>query len=172
MIYNFLLVDMRMEANAEYRRTAMLAPQECGGCGKFITDRYLMWNIIISIQESKFVRNRYLLRALDLYWHEDCLKCGCCDCRLSENGSTLYTRANLVLCRRDYLRYLAFILIKKPLNGINLDRWFPRLVDVKYSKGRWVKTTKENHSSCSYRADDIADEGVGRLPCHNIHPDF
>lgn len=39
MIYNFLVVDMRMEANAEYRRTAMLAPQECGGCGKFITDR-------------------------------------------------------------------------------------------------------------------------------------
>lgn len=49
---------------------------------------------------------RYLLRALDLYWHEDCLKCGCCDCRLSENGSTLYTKANLVLCRRDYLRFV------------------------------------------------------------------
>lgn len=34
------IVDMRMEANAEYRRTAMLTPQECGGCGKYITDRY------------------------------------------------------------------------------------------------------------------------------------
>ena len=47
---------------------------------------------------------RYLLKALDLYWHEDCLKCGCCDCRLGEVGSTLYTKGNLILCKRDYLR--------------------------------------------------------------------
>uniref|UniRef100_A0A8V0YEN8 LIM domain only protein 3 n=1 Tax=Gallus gallus TaxID=9031 RepID=A0A8V0YEN8_CHICK len=43
-------------------------------------------------------------QALDKYWHEDCLKCACCDCRLGEVGSTLYTKANLILCRRDYLR--------------------------------------------------------------------
>ncbi|XP_012264397.2 LIM domain only protein 3-like [Athalia rosae] len=59
--------------------------QECAGCGKSITERYL-------------------LKALDMYWHEDCLKCGCCDCRLGEVGSTLYTKANLILCKRDYLR--------------------------------------------------------------------
>lgn len=58
---------------------------ECAGCGKRITDRFL-------------------LKALDLFWHEDCLKCGCCDCRLGEVGSTLYTKANLILCKRDYLR--------------------------------------------------------------------
>jgi len=59
--------------------------QECAGCQKPISERYL-------------------LRALDRYWHEDCLKCSCCDCRLGEVGSTLYTKANLLLCRRDYLR--------------------------------------------------------------------
>ncbi|VEN53923.1 unnamed protein product [Callosobruchus maculatus] len=59
--------------------------RECAGCGKRIVERYL-------------------LKALDLYWHEDCLKCGCCDCRLGEVGSTLYTKANLILCKRDYLR--------------------------------------------------------------------
>ncbi|XP_014216893.1 LIM/homeobox protein Lhx9-like isoform X1 [Copidosoma floridanum] len=59
--------------------------QECAGCRKPITERYL-------------------LRALDMYWHEDCLKCSCCDCRLGEVGSTCYTKANLVLCKRDYLR--------------------------------------------------------------------
>ena len=48
---------------------------------------------------------RFLLKALDMLWHEDCLKCGCCDCRLGEVGSTLYTKANLILCKRDYLRY-------------------------------------------------------------------
>ncbi|XP_075234123.1 LIM domain only protein 3-like [Lycorma delicatula] len=59
--------------------------KECAGCGKRITERFL-------------------LKALDLFWHEDCLKCGCCDCRLGEVGSTLYTKANLILCKRDYLR--------------------------------------------------------------------
>ncbi|XP_041973064.1 LIM domain only protein 3 isoform X1 [Aricia agestis] len=60
-------------------------PQICAGCSKVITERYL-------------------LKALDQLWHEDCLKCGCCDCRLGEVGHTLYTRANLILCKRDYLR--------------------------------------------------------------------
>ena len=60
--------------------------QECSGCKKSIIDRYL-------------------LKALDQYWHEDCLKCSCCDCRLGEVGSTLFAKANLLLCRRDYLRY-------------------------------------------------------------------
>jgi len=60
-------------------------PQECAGCGKKIHDKYL-------------------LKALDMYWHEDCLKCGCCDCRLGEVGHSLYTKGNLLLCKRDYLR--------------------------------------------------------------------
>ncbi|KPP67596.1 LIM domain only protein 3-like [Scleropages formosus] len=62
-------------------------PKGCAGCNRKIKDRYL-------------------LKALDKYWHEDCLKCACCDCRLGEVGSTLYTKANLILCRRDYLRSL------------------------------------------------------------------
>lgn len=66
--------------------------QLCAGCGKHIQDRYL-------------------LRALDLLWHEDCLKCGCCDCRLGEVGSTLYTKGNLMLCKRDYLRWVVFLCI-------------------------------------------------------------
>ena len=53
---------------------------------------------------KKAIRERYLLKALDQFWHEDCLKCSCCDCRLGEVGSTLFAKANLLLCRRDYLR--------------------------------------------------------------------
>ncbi|KAK6973100.1 LIM domain only protein 3 [Biomphalaria glabrata] len=59
--------------------------QECMSCKKPITERYF-------------------LKAMDQYWHEDCLKCSCCDCRLGEVGSTLFNKANLLLCRRDYLR--------------------------------------------------------------------
>ncbi|XP_046993638.1 LIM domain only protein 3-like [Schistocerca americana] len=75
---------MTMDVKAEPQKSSS-PPQECAGCGKKITERYL-------------------LKALDLFWHEDCLKCGCCDCRLGEVGSTLYTKADLILCRRDYLR--------------------------------------------------------------------
>ncbi|KAH9519271.1 LIM domain only protein 3 [Bulinus truncatus] len=59
--------------------------QECMSCKKPITERFF-------------------LKAMDQYWHEDCLKCSCCDCRLGEVGSTLFNKANLLLCRRDYLR--------------------------------------------------------------------
>lgn len=69
--------------------TAGGTARECAGCRKRITERFL-------------------LKALDLFWHEDCLKCGCCDCRLGEVGSTLYNRANLILCKRDYLRLVRF----------------------------------------------------------------
>ena len=61
------------------------AVEVCAGCRRPIIDRYL-------------------LRAVDRNWHEDCLRCSCCDCRLGEVGSTLFTRSNLLLCRRDYLR--------------------------------------------------------------------
>ncbi|XP_055342790.1 LIM domain only protein 3-like isoform X2 [Paramacrobiotus metropolitanus] len=57
----------------------------CSGCGTVILDRFY-------------------LKALDKLWHEDCLKCACCDCRLGEVGSTCFTKADLILCRRDYLR--------------------------------------------------------------------
>ncbi|RWS11530.1 rhombotin-like protein, partial [Dinothrombium tinctorium] len=52
---------------------------------------------------SEIINERFLLKAIDKLWHEDCLKCSCCDCRLGEVGSSLYTKANLILCRRDYL---------------------------------------------------------------------
>merc|ERR550532_3153063 len=60
-------------------------PQECAGCGKKIHDKFI-------------------LKAVEQYWHEDCLKCGCCNCRLGEVGQSLYTKGNLLLCKRDYLR--------------------------------------------------------------------
>nr|CAD7461336.1 unnamed protein product [Timema tahoe] len=68
--------------------------------GTFLTPGY-------SAEMSAFIPLsgfRHTSNALDLFWHEDCLKCGCCDCRLGEVGSTLYTKANLILCKRDYLR--------------------------------------------------------------------
>ncbi|CAF0968044.1 unnamed protein product, partial [Didymodactylos carnosus] len=53
---------------------------------------------------NQIINDRYMLQALEKMWHEDCLKCACCDCRLGEVGSTLFVKANLILCKRDYLR--------------------------------------------------------------------
>lgn len=55
-------------------------------------------------QCGKVITERFLLKAMERFWHEDCLKCGCCDCRLGEVGSKLYYKADLMLCKRDYLR--------------------------------------------------------------------
>ncbi|KAF0752708.1 LIM domain only protein 3-like [Aphis craccivora] len=73
------------KSSANVGASASTGGQECAGCGKHITDRFL-------------------LKALDLFWHEDCLMCGCCGCRLGEVGSTLYTKANMILCKKDYFR--------------------------------------------------------------------
>lgn len=57
----------------------------CSGCGKPIK------------------RDKFLLKACDKYWHENCLKCDRCQSRLGELGSTLYFKADMNLCRQDYL---------------------------------------------------------------------
>ncbi|XP_031623849.1 LIM domain only protein 3-like [Contarinia nasturtii] len=53
---------------------------------------------------DKQIQDRYFLKALNAFWHEDCLKCNCCDCRLADVGSTLFTRENVILCKSDYIR--------------------------------------------------------------------
>ncbi len=72
----------------------------CANCNQIINDRYMLQG------RNKFflIFQSCLYLALDKMWHEDCLKCACCDCRLGETGSTLYLKANLILCKRDYLR--------------------------------------------------------------------
>lgn len=54
---------------------------------------------------DKQIQDRYFLKALNAFWHEDCLKCNCCDCRLADVGSTLFTRENVILCKSDYIRW-------------------------------------------------------------------
>lgn len=58
----------------------------CGGCQQSIGDRFF-------------------LKAIEQYWHEDCLSCDLCGCRLGEVGRRLYYKLGRKLCRRDYLRW-------------------------------------------------------------------
>ncbi|KAK7495806.1 hypothetical protein BaRGS_00013026, partial [Batillaria attramentaria] len=50
------------------------------------------------------IQDRFLLHALDRYWHTGCLKCSCCQAQLGEIGSSCFTKAGMILCRNDYLR--------------------------------------------------------------------
>lgn len=57
----------------------------CGGCGCKIVERFL-------------------LHALDRYWHHGCLKCSCCGTTLADVGSSCFTKGGMILCKDDYLR--------------------------------------------------------------------
>ncbi|XP_014238623.1 LIM domain-containing protein B-like isoform X2 [Trichogramma pretiosum] len=59
--------------------------QQCGGCGNRIVDRWL-------------------LHALDRYWHNNCLKCTSCGLALAEIGPSCYAKGNMILCKNDYTR--------------------------------------------------------------------
>jgi len=59
--------------------------QTCAACGQEILDRFL-------------------LQAIDRYWHTGCLRCSACQAPLAELGSTCFTRAGMTLCRNDYIR--------------------------------------------------------------------
>ncbi|XP_054713287.1 LIM domain transcription factor LMO4-like [Uloborus diversus] len=60
----------------------------CAGCGAKIMDRFL-------------------LHALDRYWHNGCLKCTCCQATLADIGQSCFTKAGMILCRADYVKMFA-----------------------------------------------------------------
>ena len=79
------------------------------------SDRKMMNSSVIKTERSvdrahfcvkcdKQIQDRYFLKALNAFWHENCLKCSCCDCRLADVGATLFTRENVILCKSDYIR--------------------------------------------------------------------
>ena len=61
--------------------------RNCAGCREKIFDRFLLY-------------------ALDQYWHINCLKCSCCDARLGEIGTSCYSKGGMILCKTDYVRYV------------------------------------------------------------------
>ncbi|KAI5635410.1 LIM domain-containing protein [Phthorimaea operculella] len=59
------------------------ALKECAGCGGKIVERFL-------------------LHALDRYWHHGCLKCACCAQALADMGRSFYFKGGMILCKSDY----------------------------------------------------------------------
>ncbi|XP_044751824.1 LIM domain transcription factor LMO4-B [Coccinella septempunctata] len=50
------------------------------------------------------ILERFLLHALDRYWHNGCLKCSCCAAMLADIGTSCFTRSGMILCKQDYMR--------------------------------------------------------------------
>ena len=58
----------------------------------------------ICAQCEKKIEGKFLLRALDQFWHEECLKCSYCNTQLAELSFKFYHKGDLILCKRDYIR--------------------------------------------------------------------
>ncbi|XP_052007755.1 uncharacterized protein LOC127661193 isoform X1 [Xyrauchen texanus] len=92
-----------LEANEEPVDEVLQMPPSlltCGGCQQSIGDRFF-------------------LKAIEQYWHEDCLSCDLCGCRLGEVGRRLYYKLGRKLCRRDYLSFQSAFI---PVSLISLIR--------------------------------------------------
>lgn len=50
------------------------------------------------------IMERWLLLAMDRYWHIGCLKCSYCHVVLGEIGQSCYTKSGMILCKADYRR--------------------------------------------------------------------
>lgn len=58
----------------------------------------------ICAQCNKKIEGKFLLRALDQFWHEECLKCSYCNTQLSDLSFKFYIKGDQILCKRDYIR--------------------------------------------------------------------
>ncbi|XP_020617127.1 LIM domain only protein 3-like isoform X2 [Orbicella faveolata] len=58
----------------------------------------------ICAQCGEKIEGKFLLRALDQFWHEECLKCSYCSTQLADLSSKFYHKGDLILCKRDYIR--------------------------------------------------------------------
>ncbi|XP_059419769.1 LIM domain transcription factor LMO4 [Carassius carassius] len=80
-----ITVNTACNTQPAHVRMGALAWKRCVGCGCKISDRFLLF-------------------ALDGYWHCHCLKCSCCQAQLAEIGSSCFTKRGLILCKSDYIR--------------------------------------------------------------------
>ena len=71
--------------NAQAQGGSTNSVKSCAGCGGRIIDRFLLF-------------------AMERYWHTGCLKCSCCQAQLGEIGTSCFTKSGMILCKNDYIR--------------------------------------------------------------------
>ncbi|XP_026468823.1 E3 ubiquitin ligase PQT3-like [Ctenocephalides felis] len=75
-------------SNTAPARTNAMQQEPPGGCGYRIEERFL-------------------LLALDRYWHHACLKCTYCQATLADLGASCFSKRGMILCKGDYHRMFA-----------------------------------------------------------------
>ena len=76
---------------------------------------------------KKKIEGKFLLRALDQFWHEECLKCSYCNTQLADLSFKFYHKGDLILCKRDYIRWD----FSSPLNKNKKDYFLIKQIKVK-----------------------------------------
>ncbi|KAK4470717.1 hypothetical protein MN116_006244 [Schistosoma mekongi] len=71
---------------------------------RVVNNNFIMSEMKFCSKCRQCIKESHYLLADCQYWHEDCLRCVCCDARLAELDKIFYTKARMSLCRRDYLR--------------------------------------------------------------------
>ena len=59
----------------------------------------------VCAQCNKEIEGKFMLRALGQFWHEECLKCSYCSTQLTDLSFKFYLKGDLILCKRDYIRW-------------------------------------------------------------------
>jgi hypothetical protein len=74
---------------------------EAGGCDN---DEIMSKNLSKCKGCGLFINDQYIFKVLpDMYWHERCLKCAECHCKLIEN-TTCFVKNGRAFCKSDYAR--------------------------------------------------------------------
>lgn len=81
----------------------------------------------ICAQCGEKIEGKFLLRALDQFWHEECLKCSYCNTQLADLSFKFYHKGDLILCKRDYIRWD----FSSPLNKNKKDYFLIKQIKVK-----------------------------------------
>ena len=55
-------------------------------------------------QCGETIEGKFLLQALNQFWHEECLRCSYCSTQLTGLSYKFYFKSDLILCKRDYIR--------------------------------------------------------------------
>ncbi|KAK2714871.1 LIM domain transcription factor LMO4.2-like [Artemia franciscana] len=81
-----------------------MLPMEYRNSGKVIINQSMVDGTRICAGCGNKILERFLLHALDRFWHHCCLTCSCCSARLFELATSCFTRGGMILCKNDYLR--------------------------------------------------------------------
>lgn len=121
-------------------------------CNHLVANSQIIHLPVRCFKCKQVIREAHLLLADEQYWHEDCLRCVCCEVRLAELDKHFYVKADMPLCRRDYLRWVGKPVERLwPLVQIKIGIYSTNVVNsMKISIRVWFSRTMLNDSDNNF----------------------